>query len=159
MCLVLDRNQSGRRRWPGDRAKYKPELERQASNRCAGNGKRFGVETRRGTSPEIRRSQLILVRMMTLPPNLWLISLVDGAKRTQLERRSEESPLRQPLSDSVREFALIFERDSRRCFVYKPLATNFAPSLIIIRSTCSPSLSIHVTSSRSTTRFCSGRRS
>ena len=36
--------------------------------------------------------------------------------------------------------------------MYKPLATNFAPSLIIVKRTCSPSLSIEVTSLRSTTQ-------
>src|SRR5580700_11046212 len=77
--------------WIGYRAGYKLKLERQASNRCVGNGKRFGVETRRGTSPEIRRSQLILVRMKALPPDFWLISLVDGAKRLQLETRKARS--------------------------------------------------------------------
>ena len=155
MCLVRD--QSGRRRWLGDREKYKLESETQASNRCVEHGKRFGVETRRGTSPEIRRSQLILVRLTILQRDFWLISLFGGAKARNLNEEGKESPFRQPLSD--REFASIFDRDSKRCLVYKPLATNLAPSLIIIRSTCSPSLSIHVTSSRSTIRFCAGRRS
>jgi hypothetical protein len=42
---------------------------------------------------------------------------------------------------------------SRRCFVYRPVATNFVPSPIIIERTSSPLLSITVISLRSTMRF------
>jgi hypothetical protein len=42
---------------------------------------------------------------------------------------------------------------SRRCFVYRPVATNFVPSSIIIERTSSPLLSITVISLRSTMRF------
>ena len=45
---------------------------------------------------------------------------------------------------------------SRRCFVYRPVATNFVPSSIIIERTSSPLLSITVISLRSTTRFPAG---
>src|SRR5579871_2476243 len=71
---------------------------------------------------------------------------------------SQQNNRRVTESLHVRLVDTCVESDSKRCFVYNPVATNFAPSFIIIKRTCSPSLSIDVTSLRSTMQFCDGEQ-